>query len=708
MHRARILIVDDQEEILNSLGGILSDEGYDVILARDGQEALHIVQGDSPDVVFLDIWIPGIDGLQTLKAIKRIDRDCSVIMMSGHGTIETAVKAIKLGATDYLEKPLNLEDVLHLVERSSALRRSSEKGDVVNGLAAPGLAGTSADTERLSRELEEASNAGDPVWLCGAEGTGKEYAARVLHHLEGKERSSLIKVPCSDLTEANLNEVLNGKANAARRGRIAEAAGGTLLLVRVDRLQASLGPRLAELVKGIASTGSTSGSTGGRRARVVCTSVHEPADLVTEHGFPEELSGILGRRVIRIASLRERAADIPILVDQFLREASEEFDRGIEGIDGEAMKRLLEYPWPGNVKELKILVEHVVMTAPGDRITVGDLLIPGLGDQDRGVRVVRAGGSDAGTAVESNRRDSGLGADGGDSAAGGTSPQSDGEFRHQKSLRGRVVMYGQGLHSGVKTGLTLSPLPPGSGILFGHITSGGAVPAILGNVQSTEFSTCLTANGTSARTIEHLMAVFHMYGLTNVLVKISGEVPIMDGSAVEFCNLVENAEIIRQDELIERVKITEPLELPFPEDENKSLRVEPASHFEVEYFLDYPPPVGSMHIAYKCLDPEDFKENIAPARTFGFVRDMRMLDEMGLAGGGRLSNVILMDDEKVINPPLRFPDEFVRHKVLDVIGDFYLLGRPFQGKVIARGTGHTENIAMLRLINEKMKIIEGN
>ncbi len=115
MKTGRILVVDDQEEILETLGAILLDEGHDVIKARDGQEALHIMQSDSPDIVFLDIWIPGIDGMQTLKAIRRINPECAVIMMSGHGTIETAVKAIKLGATDYLEKPLNLEDVLHLV-----------------------------------------------------------------------------------------------------------------------------------------------------------------------------------------------------------------------------------------------------------------------------------------------------------------------------------------------------------------------------------------------------------------------------------------------------------------------------------------------------------------------------------------------------------------------------------------------------------------
>lgn len=123
MEKGRVLIVDDQEEILTSLGAILADEGHEVLKARDGQDALHIVQSDSPDIVFLDIWIPGIDGLQTLKAIKRIAPKCHVIMMSGHGTIETAVKAIKLGAEDYLEKPLNLEDTLHLVDKAISSKK---------------------------------------------------------------------------------------------------------------------------------------------------------------------------------------------------------------------------------------------------------------------------------------------------------------------------------------------------------------------------------------------------------------------------------------------------------------------------------------------------------------------------------------------------------------------------------------------------------
>ena len=415
---------------------------------------------------------------------------------------------------------------------------------------------------------------------------------------------------------------------------------------------------------------------------------------------------MLAQRIIRLPTLRERAEDIPLYVSHFLKEATEEFDRDIDGTDDEAMARLLSYSWPGNVKELKILIEHVVMTAPGPRITANDLLIPGEQETIAGSK---------GPHSELHATDEEPQADSvpGPKHANGVSiptgpmlaPPLTGPFHHQKTLRGRVVMYGQGLHSGVKTGLTISPLPPFSGIVFGHITSGGTVSALLSNVDSTGYSTCLQRNGLLARTIEHLMAVFHIYGLTNVLVKISGEVPIMDGSALEFCDLVESAEIITQDETIEEIVITEPIELPQPQGNAKSMRVEPSDFFEIDYFLDYPPPVGRMSMTYRCTGPEDFKQEIAPARTFGFVKDMRMMDEMGLAGGGKLSNLVLLDEEKVVNPPLRFPDEFVRHKILDIIGDFYLLGRPFRGKIIARQTGHTDNVAMLKLINERMKIL---
>jgi UDP-3-O-acyl N-acetylglucosamine deacetylase len=697
MNKGRILIVDDQEEILESLGAILADEGHEVFRARDGQDALHIVQSDAPDMVFLDIWIPGIDGMQTLKAIKRINPICSVVMMSGHGTIETAVKAIKLGATDYLEKPLNLEDVLHLVHRAVAERAIDHGLHEGNGSGAGVLIGTSEKAAMLRRSLENAVTERGSVWLSGERGTGKEFIARTIHFLQGKNRASLVKVLCQELTEANIEEVLLGKqsdSNKTSLGKLAQATGGSLLLVRVDRLDRNLKRRLTEIIRDYVNPAGLAGASAPR-FRIISTSVTNPETLIRDEHIPAELAEVLAQRVIRIPSLKERAEDIPLFTEYFLKEAAAEFEKDLIGVDSDALERLMAYHWPGNIKELKVLMEHVVMTAPGPKISVADLLMPTGPESSAALPTV---------SIDAGRPH--LQAFPGERVSTAALKHSSGKeiIRHQKTLRGSVVAYGQGLHTGEKTGLTLFPLPPSSGIVFGHITTDDTVLAVLEKVDSTGFSTSLKSNGTFARTIEHLMAVFHVYGLTNLMVKISGEVPIMDGSALEFCKLVESAEIITQDELVEEIVITEPIELAIGDNGSKSLRVEPSDVLEIEYYLDYPHPIGKMYKDYRCESPEDFKQEIAPARTFGFVKDMRMMDEMGLAGGGRLSNLVLVDEEKVVNPPLRFPDEFVRHKILDIIGDFYLLGRPFRGKIVAKQTGHTENIAMLRLIKKKMDI----
>jgi UDP-3-O-acyl N-acetylglucosamine deacetylase len=684
MKTGRILVVDDQEEILETLGAILLDEGHDVIKARDGQEALHIMQSDSPDIVFLDIWIPGIDGMQTLKAIRRINPECAVIMMSGHGTIETAVKAIKLGATDYLEKPLNLEDVLHLVH-SAIEKKSRAKKPSLSAYSTFDLIGTSAASEKMRNSIANAASETKSVLLSGEKGTGKEFLAGLIHYRSGGLKTGLAKVRCSELTSDNLAAFMAGRSAQkvdSVRDRL-QGSGSALVLIRIDRLSPDLQLPLLDAVRKV-KAGNKPGF------RLITTSSVDSEILVSQMNFPEELVSLLGERIIRVPALRERIEDIPLYIDYFLKEASEEFEQEIEAIDDEAVSRLQAYAWPGNIKELKILIEHTAMTAAGPVITANDLLIPMKeigGDDSKNSK------SDVTQLPSAGVFTSSVGA--------ACVPEA---LRYQKTLRGRAVMYGQGLHSGAKTGLTLSPLPPNTGILFGHITSGGSVSATLGNVESTEFSTCLKSNGLLAKTIEHLMAVFHVYGLTNILAKISGEVPIMDGSAVQFCELVESAEIIVQEEPAHEIRIAETFELDFPKDSSKMLRVEPSECLEIEYFLDYPFPIGKLHFSYKSVDAESFKREIAPARTFGFVRDMRMMDEMGLAGGGRLSNVILVDEEKVVNPPLRFPDEFVRHKVLDIIGDFYLLGRPFVGKIVARQTGHSDNVRMLKIIKDRMEL----
>jgi UDP-3-O-acyl N-acetylglucosamine deacetylase len=432
---------------------------------------------------------------------------------------------------------------------------------------------------------------------------------------------------------------------------------------------------------------------------LVFTAVNREVGFLDDPDFPAEFRQLCEGTVVCAPPLRERREDIPLLAGHFLGEACREFEREPAALDETAITRLIEYPWPGNVKELKILMEHVAMTGPGPLISANDLLLPGAMETGPAAGAPSAP-SRSGTPSTKKKTFSSQ------FHASRAYHDARPDLRRQRTLKANAVMYGQGLHTGVKTGLTLSPLPPGSGVVFGHITSAEAVPAVISHVESTEYATCLGKDGAVARTIEHLMAVFHIYGLTNVLVKISGEVPIMDGSALEFCKLVETAEIIPQDEFIEAARVTKAIELPLDPKTSKFMRVAPADHFEIEYFMEYPQPIGAMHIVYRCDGPEDFKKWIAPARTFGFVRDMKMMDEMGLAGGGRLSNVVLVDDERVVNPPLRFPDEFVRHKVLDIIGDFYLLGRPFLGKITARQTGHSENIAMLKLINDMLRLIE--
>jgi UDP-3-O-acyl N-acetylglucosamine deacetylase len=183
-----------------------------------------------------------------------------------------------------------------------------------------------------------------------------------------------------------------------------------------------------------------------------------------------------------------------------------------------------------------------------------------------------------------------------------------------------------------------------------------------------------------------------------VLIKVQGEVPAMDGSALEFCHLLESAGVVEQDEEVEPVVIERPLRIGGGGPDQEEIRIEPDDGFSVAYTLVYPEPVGRQEYTYVHRGAESFRREIAPARTFGFVKDMKAMAAMGLASGGRLDNCILVDEEKIVNTALRFPDEFARHKILDIMGDFYLLGRPIQGRIVARMTGHGDNIALLRAL----------
>jgi UDP-3-O-acyl N-acetylglucosamine deacetylase len=273
----------------------------------------------------------------------------------------------------------------------------------------------------------------------------------------------------------------------------------------------------------------------------------------------------------------------------------------------------------------------------------------------------------------------------------------------QRTLKDSVILYGQCLHSGVKSGLILEPLPANSGIHFAEIGGSRPAPVFVENVESTDFATTVRAGDTSAATIEHLMSALHSYGISNLLVKCNGEVPIFDGSALEFCDVIESVGLQEQDGDWYEIAVDRKIELFDSDDPQQQLSLEPSEVLSIEYTLDYPEPVGRQFAAFELRNVQSFKTEIAPARTFGFMRDVERLQRSGLAAGGRLDNFILIGSDKVINTELRFENELARHKILDAIGDLFLIGRPLRAKVSAKMTGHSDNISILRKLFEELR-----
>ncbi|OGW28766.1 MAG: UDP-3-O-[3-hydroxymyristoyl] N-acetylglucosamine deacetylase [Nitrospirae bacterium GWC2_57_13] len=281
----------------------------------------------------------------------------------------------------------------------------------------------------------------------------------------------------------------------------------------------------------------------------------------------------------------------------------------------------------------------------------------------------------------------------------------------QRTLRRNVVLNGIGLLSGRNTGVILSPLGINEGVLFqtldgqtirGQITS-------LENFSPTGSSKTFSANSTTlesgrrrVRTVEHLMAVLSMYGITNVLIKADEEIPNIDGSARDFCALIEEAGIVEQSVATRVAVIRRKIGVGTESPQEKHLFAEPFDGFEISMRVDYPPPIGEQVFSF---DPAraSFAKEIAPARSFNTFENIEMAQKMGTVGGGYLHSHIIMYGGKVINTELRYPDEFVRHKILDMIGDLYLLGLPIRGRISANMTSHGYNQALVQRLYQAMQ-----
>ncbi len=274
--------------------------------------------------------------------------------------------------------------------------------------------------------------------------------------------------------------------------------------------------------------------------------------------------------------------------------------------------------------------------------------------------------------------------------------------RRQRTIGRSIVFGGQGLHTGLRTGVILHPAPVGFGIVFASLSDETQIAVHLENVADTGYNTTLASGGRSVRTVEHLMSALHGFGITNLLVKTDDEIPALDGSAAEFCRQLAEAGVKDQDATVEPIRIKAPIRIGIEGAGKEFMTITPADHLIIDYTLDYPAPIGVQKVHFELTSTEAYVKEIAPARTFGFVREFTKLAEMGLASGGRLDNVILVDDQKVVNTKLRFPEEFARHKVLDMMGDLFLLGRPIKGHVTASKTGHSDNLAMVKAIQASL------
>ena len=431
--QGRVLIVDDDDHIIQTISHLLHDEGFDTTIASGLDGALQQVQAFKPDLVFIELWLPDHDGMAILRQLRDISPETAVVMMSGHGSLKMAVKALQLGAVDYLEKPFHPDELCQIVQR-----------------VAPG--------HRLA--LDDSA------------------------------------LPAHSAT-------LNGSAPRRR----------------------------------------------------------EPDADLTSIAVSKEVS------------------DPPL----------------------------------------------------------------------------------------------------------------------QRTLRRSVVMQGQGLQSGNKTGLMISPLPPNQGILFSDLITRESLPAHVRWVNSTQFCTSLSKGSVQANTVEHLMSSLHAYQITNALITLGDEVPFMDGSALAFCEQIEAAGLVEQSAPAEYFVVDRCYGGHGVEPEAKSISIEPYNGFRITYRASYPAPIGTQEWTYDHVSGAQYRRELAPARTFGFVKDVEAMHDAGLIPGGRLNNTILLGDGcKINSAPLRFANEFVRHKILDIMGDFYLLGQPIRGHIRANMTGHTDNIALVR------------
>ncbi len=377
-----ILIVDDEDNIRLSLKGGLEDEGYNTLLASSGEEALKIIEKQDVDLILLDIWMPGKDGLQILEEMKNAGFSIPVIIMTGHGSIETAIRATRLGALDFIEKPLDLNKIIitlnntihlrALEEENALLKKKTEKDDEIIG--------SSPAIMKLKNQIDRCSPTDAWVLILGENGTGKELVARRVHKNSKRSSYPFVEVNCAAIPEELIESELFGHEKGAftgaaerKRGKFDLAHNGTLFLDEIGDMSLATQAKILRILQEQRFERVGGAQTIQVDVRVLTATNKNLEQEITEGRFRQDLYYRLNVIPINVPRLIDRRDDIPELVDHFLKVFSP-LKGGKKNMTEGAVRKLMQHDWPGNVRELKNIVERLVIMTPGNTITADDIM----------------------------------------------------------------------------------------------------------------------------------------------------------------------------------------------------------------------------------------------------------------------------------------------------------------------------------------------
>ena len=368
-----ILIVDDESSIRQSLRGVLEDEGYKTSVAESGEACLEVLRKRRFDVVLLDVWLPGMDGLETLEKIRESENAPEVIMISGHGTIETAVRATKLGAYDFLEKPLSVDKTLILLKNAiDSKRLRLENRDLKKQLTPRSIiVGESIPMKALRQQIQLMAPTNGRVLVYGESGTGKELVAHAIHAQSLRKDEMFVEVNCAaipeDLIETELFGHRKGSFPAAtveKEGKFQKAHGGTLFLDEIGDMSLKTQSKVLRTLEEQRVTPVGSDEAITVDARVIASTNKDLEEEISKGNFREDLFYRLNVIPFSVPPLRERQEDVPLLARHFLKELSAAYGRRPREISDDAIETLMRYSWPGNVRELRNVIERIVIMNP--------------------------------------------------------------------------------------------------------------------------------------------------------------------------------------------------------------------------------------------------------------------------------------------------------------------------------------------------------